>query len=97
MAFALVELENVANWEWFMHLVKVEVIGSDCEVFAISDWHVDIMIVVVKEITGYPLLHHHWCMCHFAANFFSANATKNETKDLRRLCMENEPIIFEEV
>lgn len=62
----------------------------------ISDWHTSFMNAVDKEIDEYMCLNHCWCMRHFAANFFPASATKNETEDLRRLCMENKSIIFEE-
>lgn len=52
LAFTLVECENVANWEWFIHLIRVKVIGPDYEVCVISDRHANIMNAVVKESLG---------------------------------------------
>ncbi|WVZ91401.1 hypothetical protein U9M48_037580 [Paspalum notatum var. saurae] len=43
MAFAVVEAENNDSWQWFMHLLRVEVMGKERKICVISDRHAGIL------------------------------------------------------
>ncbi|KAK1632768.1 hypothetical protein QYE76_007083 [Lolium multiflorum] len=85
LAFALVEIENNDNWEWFFHILRTRVIPPSKEVCVISDRHQGILNAVELAIPGHAPLHHRWCMRHFCANFYRACKSK-ELSDLLQDC-----------
>ncbi|KAK1667171.1 hypothetical protein QYE76_055330 [Lolium multiflorum] len=85
LAFALVEIENNDNWEWFFHILRTRVIPPSKEVCVISDRHQGILNAVEVAIPGHAPLHHRWCMRHFCANFYRACKSK-ELSDLLQDC-----------
>ncbi|KAM0871104.1 hypothetical protein ACQ4PT_039603 [Festuca glaucescens] len=87
LAFALVTVENNDNWEWFMHLVRTNVIEPNREVCVISDRHQGILNAVEKEIPGCARVHHRWCMRHFVSNFYRACGNKEHADDLQDCCL----------
>ncbi|KAK1645723.1 hypothetical protein QYE76_063528 [Lolium multiflorum] len=85
LAFALVEIENNDNWQWFFHILRTRVIPPSKEVCVISDRHQGILNAVELDIPGVAPLHHRWCMRHFCANFYRACKSK-ELSDLLQDC-----------
>ncbi|KAK1669244.1 hypothetical protein QYE76_057403 [Lolium multiflorum] len=85
LAFALVEIENNDNWQWFFHILRTRVIPPSKEVCVISDRHQGILNAVEVAIPGHAPLHHRWCMRHFCANFYRACKSK-ELSDLLQDC-----------
>ncbi|KAK1607885.1 hypothetical protein QYE76_031558 [Lolium multiflorum] len=85
LAFALVEIENNDNWEWFFRILRTRVIPPSKEVCVISDRHQGILNAVELAIPGHAPLHHRWCMRHFCANFYRACKSK-ELSDLLQDC-----------
>nr|XP_051197453.1 uncharacterized protein LOC127310862 [Lolium perenne] len=85
LAFALVEVENNDNWQWFFHKLRTRVIPPSKEVCVISDRHQGILNAVEIDIPGHAPLHHRWCMRHFCANFYRACKNK-ELSDLLQDC-----------
>ncbi|KAK1699013.1 hypothetical protein QYE76_015710 [Lolium multiflorum] len=85
LAFALVEVENNDNWQWFFHILRTRVIPPSKEVCVISDRHQGILNAVELDIPGHAPLHHRWCMRHFCANFYRACKSK-ELSDLLQDC-----------
>ncbi|KAK1680243.1 hypothetical protein QYE76_041091 [Lolium multiflorum] len=87
LAFALVEIENNDNWEWFFHILRTRVIPPSKEVCVISDRHQGILNAVELAIPGHAPLHHRWCMRHFCANFYRACKSKEFSDLLQDCCL----------
>ncbi|XP_020148314.1 uncharacterized protein [Aegilops tauschii subsp. strangulata] len=85
LAFTLVSAENNSNWEWFLHVVRIKVIGPQREVCIISDRHPGILNAVEIDIPGHPRVHHRWCMRYFVSKFYQACGDK-ELSDLLQDC-----------
>jgi len=86
MAFALAEGENNDSWSWFMRLLRVHVLGPSRTICLISDRHIGILNAAGEHIDGHPPLVHHWCMRHFAANFWRRQRKKDVADKLKELC-----------
>ena len=76
LAFALVKRENKDSWGWFLHLVRIHVVGPHREVGVISDRHQGILSAIQEQIPGYAPLHHRWCTRHLAENLLRKDGTK---------------------
>ena len=87
LAFALVEVENNDNWEWFLHLLRTKVLPAQREICVISDRNQGILNAVEIEIPGHAPLHHRWCMRHFCSNFYRACGLKELADDLQDCCL----------
>ena len=87
LAFALVEVENNDNWEWFFKILRTRVIPVSREVCVISDRHQGILNAVEIDIPGHARVHHRWCMRHFCANFYRACKSKELSNDLQDSCL----------
>ena len=87
LAFALVEVENNDNWEWFLHLLRTKVLPAQREICVISDRNQGILNAVEIDIPGHAPLHHRWCMRHFCSNFYRACGLKELADDLQDCCL----------
>jgi len=70
VAFALVEGENNDSWSWFMHHLRVHVLGPSRQICMILDRHAGLLEAAEQHISGHPLLVRRWCVRHFASNFW---------------------------
>jgi hypothetical protein len=87
LAFALVEVENNDNWEWFFHILTTKVLPTHRETCVISDRHQGILNAVRIDIPDHVPLHHRWCMRHFCANFYRACGSKDLADDFQDCCL----------
>jgi len=86
LAFALAEGENNDSWSWLMCLLRLHVLGPSRTICLISDCHIGILNAAGEHIDGHPPLVHHWCMRHFAANFWRRQRKKEMADKLKELC-----------
>ena len=96
LAFALVEKENKDSSGWFLHLVRIHVVGPGREVCVISDRHQGILNAVQEQLPGYAPLHHRWCTRHLAENLFRKDNIKDNFPLFEELCRQNQVQFFEE-
>ncbi|KAL7162250.1 hypothetical protein ACSBR2_042683 [Camellia fascicularis] len=66
VAFAIVDSENSANWEWFLRNLK-EVVGGRQTLTFISDRHVGLLHSMPII---FPSAHHAYCLLHFQMNLW---------------------------
>ncbi|WVZ51010.1 hypothetical protein U9M48_002202 [Paspalum notatum var. saurae] len=86
MAFAIVEAENNDSWQWFMHLLRVEVMGKERKICVISDRHAGILKACKQSYRGYPPLEHRWCVRHFTTNLWRHQKDDEVVNKLKVLC-----------
>jgi transposase-like protein len=95
LAFALVEGENNDSWSWFLTLVRKEVLGPGRSICMVSDRHCGLLNGAKELFEGYPPLVHRWCTCHFTANIWKKQQSKEVIIRLKALCMVKEEKKFE--
>jgi transposase-like protein len=95
LAFALVKGENNESWKWFLDLVRKQVLGPNRQVCMISDRHHGFLNGTKDHIEGHPPLIHRWCSCHFAANIWKKQRSKEVIARLKALCKVKEEQKFE--
>jgi hypothetical protein len=95
LAFALVEGENNESWKWFLSLVRKQVLGPDIHVCMVLDHHRSLFNGAKVHLEGYPPLIHRWCSCHFAANIWKTQQSKEVIARLKALCTVKEEKKFE--
>jgi hypothetical protein len=91
----VVEGENNKSWSWFLHHIRKEVLGPDRSICMISDRHRGLLNSAKDHIDGYPPLIHRWCSCHFAANIWKKQQSKEVITRLKALCKVKEEKKFE--
>jgi transposase-like protein len=95
LAFAMVEGENNKSWSWFLRLVRKEVFGPGRSIYMISDYHHGLLNGAKEPLEEYPPLIHRWCSCHFAANIWKKQRSKEVIIRLKALCKVKEEKKFE--
>jgi transposase-like protein len=95
LAFAMVEGENNKSWSWFLRLVRKEVFGPGRSICMISDYHHGLLNGAKEPLEEYPPLIHRWCSCHFAANIWKKQRSKEVIIRLKALCKVKEEKKFE--
>jgi hypothetical protein len=95
LAFALVEGENNKSWSWFLGLVRKQVLSLDRHVCMILDRHHGLLNSAKEPLDGYPPLIHRWYSCHFAANIWKKQWSKEVITRLKALCKVKEEKKFE--
>jgi hypothetical protein len=75
--------------------VRKQVLGSDRHVCMISDCHRGLFNSAKDHLEGYPPLIHRWCSCHFAANIWKKQQSREVTARLKALCRVKEEKKFE--
>jgi hypothetical protein len=94
-AFSLVKGENKESWSWFVGLVRKQVLGPDRQVCMILDRHHCLVNSAKDYLEGYPPLIHRWFSCHFAANIWKKQQSKEGMARLKALCKVKEEKKFE--
>jgi transposase-like protein len=95
LVFALVEGENNESWKRFLNLVRNQVLGPDIHIYMISDRHRGLLNGAKDHLEGYPTLIHRWCSCHFPADIWKKQRSKEVITRLKALCKVKEEKKFE--
>ncbi|XP_074347122.1 uncharacterized protein LOC141685948 [Apium graveolens] len=95
LAFAIVEAENLASWDWIMERLRKFVVLNQHGICIISDMHAGILAAMQKPGWCEPQNHHRFCIRHFAANFASKHKKSGMKDRIIKLASQVQPKKFE--